>query len=102
MCRLLHKDLSAKLEDFRLHLLLSAREIPELKAWQLQGSLGGGAFSSAAVHGLLCASDLGLQAVQRAASSPPDMALGLLRDMAQNLPTSARSYTHTVNGWACR
>lgn len=36
-CRTQHPDLSEKLDEFRKHLLLTAREMPELKAWQLQG-----------------------------------------------------------------
>ena len=40
MCRSLHADLASQLEEFRLHLEHNTREIPELKAWQLQGTGG--------------------------------------------------------------
>ena len=36
--RTLHADLNSQLDEFRQHLEHSAREIPDLKAWQLQGS----------------------------------------------------------------
>jgi UDP-glucose:glycoprotein glucosyltransferase len=72
----LHADLASQLEDFRLHIEHSSREIPELKAWQLQ--------------------DLGFQAVQRVAASPPDMALSVIRDLTQSLPTSARSLSRVA------
>lgn len=39
MYRSLHVDLTSQLEEFRQHLEHNAREIPELKAWQLQGIL---------------------------------------------------------------
>ena len=32
-----HPDLSNQLDEFRHHLIAGAREMPELKAWQLQG-----------------------------------------------------------------
>eukprot|EP00731_Ephydatia_muelleri_P030450 Em0021g973a len=67
----LHPDISDKLDDFRTHLIRSSRELPDLKAWQLQ--------------------DLGLQAAQRVVSSGPEQALRVLRDLAQNLPVQARS-----------
>lgn len=67
----LHPDVSDKLDDFRTHLIRSSRELPDLKAWQLQ--------------------DLGLQAAQRVVSSGPEQALRVLRDLAQNLPVQARS-----------
>lgn len=35
--RLLHADLGPQLEEFKLHLEHNSREIPQLKAWQLQG-----------------------------------------------------------------
>jgi UDP-glucose:glycoprotein glucosyltransferase len=72
----LHKDLSEKLEEFRQHLQHSSREIPDLKAWQVQ--------------------DLGFQAAQRVASSPPDMALSVLRDLVQNLPTMTRTLSRVA------
>ena len=35
--RTLYPDMSDKLDDFRAHLIRSSRELPDLKAWQLQG-----------------------------------------------------------------
>ena len=32
-----YPDLTGKMDEFRAHLLQGAREIPELKVWQLQG-----------------------------------------------------------------
>ena len=35
--RTLYPDMTDKLDDFRTHLIRSSRELPDLKAWQLQG-----------------------------------------------------------------
>ena len=91
VCRSLHADLASQLEDFKLHIEHSSREIPELKAWQLQGTALTRCcqFEHESVMYYIHA-DLGLQAAQRVATSPPDMALSVIRDLTQSLPTSAR------------
>ena len=67
--------MDANLEEFRSHLLQGAAELPELKLWQLQ--------------------ELGLQAAQRAATAGPSFALGVMRDLAQNLPVQAKPLART-------
>ena len=63
-------DMSSQLDEFRSHLVQGAREMPELKVWQLQ--------------------DLGFQACQRIISSTPELALKVMKDIAQNLPMQAK------------
>lgn len=69
-CRLRYPDLSEKLDEFRSHLVHGAREMPELKVWQVQ--------------------DLGFQAAQRIANSPRELMLNVMKDIAQNLPMQAK------------
>lgn len=63
-------DLNDHLGEFRSHLVQGAREMPELKVWQLQ--------------------DLGFQASQRIVSSAPELRLKVMKDIAQNLPMQAK------------
>lgn len=80
-----HPDLREELEEFHQYLLDEAREMPELKAWQLQGQCWN-------VPLLACwwsekcvpLTDLGLQAAQRVMSS--DDPLRTMQDISQNLP----------------
>ena len=68
--RLKYPLLKEKLDEFRSHLVQSAREMPELKVWQLQ--------------------DLDFQAAQRIMSSAPELRLKVMKDIAQNLPMQAK------------
>ena len=36
-----HSSLTSELKDFNAHLLQGAREMPQLKLWQLQGNVEG-------------------------------------------------------------
>lgn len=68
--RFKYPNLKEKLDDFRSHLVQSAREMPELKVWQLQ--------------------DLDFQAAQRIMSSVSELRLKVMKDIAQNLPMQAK------------
>ena len=43
--------------------------------------------------------DLGFQAAQRVVSSPPDVALSVLRDIVQSLPTVAKCVSVSCHDW---
>lgn len=64
-------DKSEKLDEFQTHLLDSGKEIATLKVWELQ--------------------EISLQATKKIMSSHKNDALRVLRDIAQNFPTEARS-----------
>ena len=96
-CRSLHEDLTSQLEEFKQHLEHNAREIPELKAWQLQGSLFSQYMCIIVICISLCMKDLGFQAAQRVVSSSSDMALSVIRDLSQNLPSMARYNMYIID-----
>ncbi|XP_054718713.1 LOW QUALITY PROTEIN: UDP-glucose:glycoprotein glucosyltransferase 1-like [Uloborus diversus] len=70
----LHPSKKDELEQLKSHILDSAKEIPSLKVWELQ--------------------ELSLQAAQRILDSPVEEALRIMKEIAQNFPTQARSLIH--------
>ncbi|XP_071037209.1 UDP-glucose:glycoprotein glucosyltransferase 1 [Parasteatoda tepidariorum] len=70
----LHPSKKDKLEQLKKHIVESSKEIPSLKVWELQ--------------------ELSLQAGQRIIDSPIEETLRVMRDIAQNFPTQARSLIH--------
>ncbi|XP_077554205.1 UDP-glucose-glycoprotein glucosyltransferase isoform X3 [Haemaphysalis longicornis] len=67
----LYPDKKDKLNQLKAHLTDSGNELAALKVWELQ--------------------ELSLQAAQKILLSPPEDALRIMRDTAQNFPSQARS-----------
>ncbi|GBM24555.1 UDP-glucose:glycoprotein glucosyltransferase 1 [Araneus ventricosus] len=75
----LHPSKKEQLEQFKKHLIDSSKEIPNLKVWELQ--------------------ELSLQAAQKILGSPVEETLRVMKEIAQNFPTHARSLVHvSVSG----
>ena len=81
--------LKEELDDFRQYLLDETREMPELKAWQLQGGVRVPlSWLTGCQRSLYHLIDLGLQAAQRIMSS--DDPLRTMQDISQNVPILAK------------
>lgn len=91
-----YSEMTSDLGEFEAHLLQGAREMPELKLWQVQGTylreeVGCAWVSSCHSSCLsLFGQDLGFQAAQRVSAAGSDFGLKVLKDIAQNLPTQAK------------
>lgn len=66
-----HSNLAGKLDDFRNYLIDNEKEIATLKVWELQ--------------------EISMQAVTKIMSVQKDQSLTMLKDIAQNFPSLARS-----------
>ncbi|GIX97388.1 UDP-glucose:glycoprotein glucosyltransferase 1 [Caerostris darwini] len=70
----LHPSKKDELEQLKKHILDNSKEIPSLKVWELQ--------------------ELSLQAAQKILGSPLEETIRVMKDIAQNFPTQARSLVH--------
>lgn len=88
-CRSRYPKRTSDLKEFESHLLQGAREMPELKLWQLQGETIHILDNRTATNDPF-SKDLGFQAAQRINAAGSDFGLQVLKDISQNLPIQAK------------